>query len=172
MLESIQDDTRAELYGTGHVHDDIDLRRARDGKGIFGNDRDAAAYGLVDGLLAPASRDVLATGIAEDVEGTLGLAVVNGRHAHAWHAVGDLVRQSLAHEAGADHADAYRPAFGFPCLQCIVDDDHVLAPAGARLIRRLTSGSTSPRSFHCASFGDIDATGSGQSSPSRGSSNL
>jgi hypothetical protein len=30
MLESIEDDTRAELHGPGHVHDDVDLARAAD----------------------------------------------------------------------------------------------------------------------------------------------
>src|SRR5262245_50515673 len=106
------------------------------------------------------------------MDGRFRASVVDRRHPHARYAVSNLVGETLAHEAGADHADTDRLAFGFPRLQRVVDDDHVRAPAGARLIRRLNSTSISLSGFHCASFGDSDATGSGHFNPRRGSSNL
>ncbi len=38
--------------------------------------------------------------------GALGTPIEDGSHSHARNAVGNLVREPLAHKAGADHADA------------------------------------------------------------------
>jgi hypothetical protein len=122
--ERLDDDARAELDRAGHVDDDVDLGRAAYEVRIFRDGGDASLDRLVEGRLGGNGLDVFAAGVSVDAERAFRPAVVDGRHPHAWNAVRDLVGEPLAHEPGADHADADRPALLFPGLQCCVDDDH------------------------------------------------
>ena len=132
--ERLEDDLGAELHRARHVDDDVHLGRAADGEGILGDDGRALADGLVESGLGLRHHHVVATRVLVDADRALGLAIVDGRHAHAAHAVDDLVGEPLAHEPGADHADADRLALRFVGGERPVDDDHVsppmLRPAG------------------------------------------
>ena len=97
---------------------------AADQERVLGDDRDAPADRVVELRLRLGHGDVVAARVPVDVLRALGPAVVDRRHPHARNAVADLVGEALAHEPGADHADADRLALPLPRLQCVVDDDH------------------------------------------------
>ena len=112
--ERLDEHVGAELDRAGHVDDDVDLRRPADQHRVLGDRRPAGGERRRRGRSGcrpgrrprgPSSGRRL---------GPLGLAVVDRRHPHAGDAVGDLVGEALAHEAGADHADPDRPVLPPP----------------------------------------------------------
>ena len=110
-------------------------------------------------------RDGLEARVAEDARrARSGLRFEIADDAHARDAVDDLVREPLAHEAGADDADADRPALGLAGLECGVDDDHSTS------ILRRSSGSIASKGSQRRVLLRDGRDGQRPASPSRGSS--
>ncbi len=164
VRERLERDLGSELDRAGHLADDVDVLAAAEQEGIVRHDRAAGRRSVVERVLR-VDGNRLQTRVAERVGGAFGSPVRDADHTHAGHAVHDLVRESLTHEAGADDADADRASFSFARPQGRVDDDH-----DEISMRLRTSGSTTSRPGHWESFSDMTETGSGQVSPRRGSS--
>ena len=170
LRERLEHDLRAELDRAGEVDEDVDLLGAAEQERVVGDDGAVRADRVLDLGLAGRDDGVAEPGVVADAQGLLEPAGVDRRHAHAGDAVGDLVRQPLGHEAGADQRDPDRAALCLAPAQCGVDEDHSAALAVvSAAIRDLISSRTSASGAQSASFSEISVTGSGQLRPRSGS---
>ena len=167
--ERLEQHVRRELDVAGDLADDVDLLAPAEQERILRDRGPAVADRVLERALR-VDRDALDARLGVGRRGALQRAVRDRDHAHAGHAVDDLVRQALAHEAGADHPDAHGPPLGLAGAKRPVDDDHAAAPSPGAAMRRVSSFSTSSRLFQATSLGDIVPGGRGHSSPRRGSS--
>ena len=176
VLERLERNLRAELDRAGHVDQDVDLLRLAEEECVVCDNRPPGADGVLELSRRRRYDHVVASRIVVDLLCALEVAAVHRRHLHSRHAVNDLVREPLGHEAGADHADAHRLSLRFAGAERVVDNDHeTAAPCsagtlGSIVMRRAISCSFSDRRGKARSFSVISVTGSGQVRPRRGSS--
>ena len=143
VLKRLKHDMRTELDRSGHLADHVDKPRARQEERIFRGHWLVRADRVVELLLRVGNDDILVPGIFIDVDRPLDLAVGDRSDPHARNAVLDLIGQALAHEAGADDANADRLALRLAFLEvrCRRVSRYTLAMARSRAILRFTSGS-------------------------------
>ena len=167
VRERLEDDLGAELHRAGDVDEHVDLRRAGEQHRVLGHHRAALA-----------NRRVSSSVCVPDGAPARGRR--SGRRSRRARAGGCRSRPSasparccsiwLVSPWPMKPAPTMPTRIGLPCClarpQRGVDDDHddALHPAGCQP-RRSTSSSGLPG----ASFSEMTATGSGHSSPSRGS---
>ena len=117
-----------ELHRPGHVNHYVDLAGAADRERILGDRRSAAPDGVVEYPLGTGRHDFVAARVSVDLKRPFGMPVEDGGHAHSWHAVHDLVGETLPHEPSADHAYTNWRGLFLAGLESLVDDDHDCLP--------------------------------------------
>ena len=130
VAERLEHDVRAELNGSGDLHEDVDLLRATEEHRVVRHRHAVVADRLLDVGHRGRLDDVLDAGIGAQLPRPLEPPAVHGGESHARHAVDDLVRETLGHEARADEPDANRTTLCLASAQCSVDQDH-LNPSSA-----------------------------------------
>ena len=125
MLESLESDVGAKFDGAGRIDDDIHLLGPAQQQRILGCRRSPGIKFSIEARLSTDQARVIEARVAQNLQGSLGLAVRHRHDAHAGRAVRNLVRKSLTHEARADNGDTDGISLLFSRPERGVDKQHV-----------------------------------------------
>ena len=117
VRERLERDPCAELDVAGHLADHVDVLAPAEEERVVGHGRAAAACRVLELRLRADRRRARGPRSGRPRPRGPGFRFEIADDAHPRDAVDDLVREPLAHEAGADDADADRAALGLAGLR-------------------------------------------------------
>ena len=156
VLDRAHGDDRAELYRPGGIDQTVDVVGVEHQVRVLRDDRLSGADRVLKLSLAGRHQRLGRTVLDVRAPGARERAVADCDQLHAGNRVEDVVRETAAHEARADHADANGPSLGFTLPERYINDQH-----------RRFSGLYGA---HFWSFSEMTSIGTGHLMPSAGSS--
>src|SRR5438445_8528223 len=181
MSKSVENHPGAKLHRTRRVDEHVDLIGSRKQERVFSDDRRAPTNGVFQSDLTVRLDHFRETAILVQIARPVDPSAVDRDQAHTGRTIHDAIRKATRHEARAQHAHANGSIVIRPMFQRIIDNDHVLpmrsdyCPSPLTLgapMRSFNAGSISSSNGQTRSLSEMAVTGSGQLSPSRGSSCL